>query len=198
MSFSSDAIDRIYHTFACRSRLGYPRRTNDFLGLGMILRELIDYLEVQIVETLGEGLFGAAYLLDNGMVLKVTKDLNEPPCVARVADMEAWKLTPHLPYIHQYGWFENDFYYIREFTNQVEVDVPTQYSPEFFEWVKEIKEPIGQIEGILNCEMSHDAVDPANWGVRPGDEGVLVWRDLSCTCYERKGPPEGGPNLRGR
>lgn len=146
--------------------------------------ELANSLDLDIVQSLGEGLFGASYLLDNGMVLKVTKDINEPPCVARIANYQAWELTPHLPYIEQYGWTEGEFYYIREYTENVELDIPSQASPEFHEWVELIKDPITDIESILSCAMRDDALDPANWGIRELEDGTseMVWRDLACKC----------------
>ena len=147
-----------------------------------IADNLADHLGVQIVETLGEGIYGHSHFLDNEMVLKITMDNREPPCVARIAELEAWKLTPHLPYILQYGWYNHNFYYIREFTEQVSVYIPLLYdSPEFFDWVELIKEPISQIEEILNCSMTDDALDPMNWGIRH-EKGDIVWRDLSCMC----------------
>lgn len=147
----------------------------------MIEEGLANHLGVKVVERLGKGFWGAAFLLENGMVLKITNDVNEEGCVAHITKMKAWELTPHLPLIQQYGWFGLDFYYIREYTNNIDIEIPETYSAEFFEWAEEIVEPLMDIAEVLSCQVGRDAEDPNNWGVRPSD-GVLVWRDLSCTC----------------
>ncbi len=152
----------------------------------VIALELADHVGVQIVEALGEGNWGYAALLADGMVLKITTDETEPGCVEEIVKKKGWELTPHLPFIKEYGWYEDVFYYIREFSNPIEeadVNIQTGYwGPEYAEWVSRILgQPIREISDVLGCSLHRDAADYTNWGIRPSD-GVLVWRDLSCTC----------------
>lgn len=135
----------------------------------------------KIVAALGAGVMGAAYLLTDGSVLKISDSQTELECVEKVSQIR----NPHFPEIYQYGLinaFSRFFYYVREplddipdleYWSRKNIGAPWQWA----EHLEPIAEEIAEDYGI---DIMVD-YGPSNWGVRPGEPDVLVLRDLSCT-----------------
>lgn len=142
---------------------------------------LANHLEVYIVDFLGEGIFGSAYELSDGFVLKVTEDWREAACVEPIFDVAAWNLTPHLPMIKQYGWFQKKFYYIREALWNIEDENDPLTWEEQQQWKELAFNSVIKIESIIGVGIE-DWESLENWGLRihPDGGADVVWRDLSC------------------
>ncbi len=133
----------------------------------------------RIVAAMGSGMYGAAYLLTDGNILKLTWDDGwEMGCVAFLVANNI--IDPHLPKVYEYGGFPHDdelFYYIREPLD----DIPEMRSWRFdaLSWSQVVEEIAQPLEAKYGIDIRLDA-RPANFGVRPGEPEVFVLRDVSC------------------
>lgn len=123
---------------------------------------ITEQLGLELAENplLGRGVFGTAYLLKDGRVLKITDDDQEAVCSASIADKQntpEWLASPahvHIPYIDQLGKTPyHEYYYIREELEDLRPD----------DWL-----PMDQIISayIDQWMMSSLEIETTNWNDR--------------------------------
>jgi len=150
-----------------------------------------DYIRNHIgnpIEKLGSGYFGEVWLLDNGTVVKLTRNFDEKECVSSLFQLQEKNpesYTSYFPIIYQWGninkldsyvasgpWSAYNFWYQREALDSVIHTPPV--------WKKILK-------------ISHDVLDKfnielmdihfSNFGVRTTNRSQLIFRDLMCNVY---------------
>lgn len=148
--------------------------------LHQIWNEYGSFFSERIVEALGAGVMGAAYLLTDGSVLKISSSQTELECVEKVYPIR----NPHLPEVYEFGLinaFSPFFYYVREplddipdlqYWSKKNMGAPWQWAEQLEPIAEELDEEYG-IDIFLDY-------GPYNWGVRPGEPDTLVLRDLAC------------------
>jgi len=134
--------------------------------------------QYEITQALGYGGGGAAFLLTDNSVLKITQDSKEKQCVIFIM-MRALK-NPHLPILYDAGEIGSWFFYIREPLN----DIPWEENERQFE-----KAALPLELELYKLGLTLDDSLSTNWGVRPNDPrnplDPVSWvvRDLSCDLY---------------
>ena len=137
----------------------------------------------KIVLSLGAGTRGAAYLLDDGTVLKLTNDSTEAECIKHIirSNIE----NPHFPIITDSGMLNTStewFYYIREPLDDIQGLSYWIEKEEYdaFAWDEHLAPIASELKQKYHIDVMYDH-GPENWGIRPnGDPRILVLRDVSC------------------
>lgn len=153
---------------------------------------------LEIQSFLGQGTSGAAWLLSNGQVLKVTTDERELECIEVLDSINA--TSPHLPIIYAYGELPSgDFFILREYLAPLpkslldalplspnpllDRNYIREETPELLDFYEQYETAIAEFESYDGV-MWRDLDWIHNWGIR--EDGTLVLFDASCYKYRNR------------
>lgn len=151
--------------------------------------QLAKFQGTYIVEEMGEGAFGQAFLLGNNYVLKITRMREEWQCAEHILKNRLWEVSPHIPVVRNTGeiWMEYGdqlrphYWYIRERLPDLSKFDVEAIETESGESVNQVLEGIIEnLQADLGLEI-RDARRLENWGKRAFRwRFEVVLRDLWC------------------